>query len=108
MKKLLIAMSAAAMFSLCAKAEKTLEGFMDFSAYTPNQDSTPVKVVPGASDPGLDQNYVFWAGDAGESEVIINEKEMYLKVDTPTAPLVYQKTYFLQKLICNTSFATRP
>ena len=51
MKKLLIAMSAAAMFSLCAKADKTLEGSMDFSAYTPTVDN-PATVVPDASDPG--------------------------------------------------------
>ena len=87
MKKLLIAMSAAAMFSLCAKADTTLEGSMDFSAYTPTVDN-PATVVPDASDPGT-QDYVFWTGDAGESSVVLDGEEKYLKVDT-TAPLVRQ------------------
>ena len=88
MKKLLIAMSAAAMFSLCAKAD-ALEGSMDFSAYTASeQPGQPVRVIPDAADPGT-QDYVFWTGDAGESEVIIDGDDKYLKVDT-TAELTRQ------------------
>ena len=93
MKRLLIAMSAAAMMSLCAKAdaEPTLLGGMDFeSGYTAGDP-----IVPGASDPGS-ASLFFWAGSNGESYVAEEETDMagvsnkFLKVDTTTNVLVRQ------------------
>lgn len=82
MKKLLIAMSAAAMFSLCAKADDpTLLGSTDFeSGYVVGNP-----IGTGAVDPGSASSLIFWYGSNGESE-ILEESEggnKYLKVDTP-------------------------
>lgn len=89
MKKLLIAMSAAAMFSLCAKAESTtLLGGMNFETGY----SAGASISVDASDPGTESLH-FWTGDAGESTIAADENpaNQYLKVDT-TAPLVRQTT----------------
>ena len=78
-------MSAAAMFSLCAKAD-TLLGGIDFETGYSAGDSISVD----ASDPDT-QSLHFWTGDAGESTIAADENtaNKYLKVDT-TAPLVRQ------------------
>lgn len=84
MKKLLIAMSAAAMFSLCAKADTTptLLGSMDFeTGYSAGAPIATGSVDPSNLDPNPNQ-LVFWAGDNGESEIVEADNNKYLKVDT--------------------------
>lgn len=84
MKKLLIAMSAAAMFSLCAKADTTptLLGSMDFeTGYSAGAPIATGSVDPSNLDPNPNQ-LVFWAGDNGESQIAVEGENKYLKVDT--------------------------
>lgn len=79
MKKLLIAMSAAAMFSLCAKAESTtLLGGMNFeTGYSAGDPIATTSTDPGSASPLL-----LWAGDNGESQIAVEGENKYLKVDT--------------------------
>ncbi len=82
MKKLLIAMSAAAMFSLCAKADDpTLLGSTDFeSGYVVGNP-----IGTEAVDPGSASSLIFWYGTNSESEIVEESAggNKYLKVDTP-------------------------
>ena len=83
-------MSAAAMFSLCAKADDpTLLGSMDFETGYSAGDS----IATTSTDPGSASDLIFWAGDNGESLIAVEGEgstaNQYLKVDT-TAPLVRQ------------------
>lgn len=88
MKKLLIAMSAAAMFSLCAKADSLLGGINFETGYSAGDP-----IATGSTDPGSESALIFWAGDNGESQIAVEGEgstaNKYLKVDT-TAPLVRQ------------------
>ena len=90
MKKLLIAMSAASMFSLCAKADDpTLLGSMNFERGYAGGAS----ISTDAADPDGDSELHFWAGSSGESQIAVEVKgestNKYLKVDT-TETLVRQ------------------
>ena len=79
MKKLLIAMSAAAMFSLCAKADDpTLLGSMNFE--TGYSAGDPIATT--STDPGSASSLLLWAGDNGESQIAVEGENHYLKVDT--------------------------
>ena len=83
MKKLLIAMSAAAMFSLCAKADDpTLLGSMDFQRYT---EGAQIELEQESDA----NNLILWAGSNGESQIAVDGENKYLKVDT-TETLVRQ------------------
>lgn len=82
MKKLMITMSAAAMFSLGANAADLL-GAQDFESFTAG-DPISVDAQEGA------YNLQLWGGSSGESVVAGDEENKYLKVDT-TDPL-FRKT----------------
>ena len=81
MKKLLIAMSAAAMFSLCAKADALLGGIDFETGYSAGDSIATGSVDPSNLNPNPNQ-LVFWAGDNGESEIVEADNNKYLKVDT--------------------------
>lgn len=85
MKKLMIAMGAAAIFTLGAQGEvipTVLQGGMDFEGYDVGA------VISASTDPG-DQTggRVFWGSDGESSVVVVAEDNKYLSLDT-TQPLL--------------------
>ena len=79
-------MSAAAMFSLCARAESTtLLGGMNFEIYGAGDTITP----NASDDPNDTEGLAFWTGSNGESQIAVEGDNKYLKVDT-TETLVRQ------------------
>ncbi len=70
MKKLMIAMSAAAMFSLCATADDTKVSGTNFDSY-PLGEATEVALDFGKDDEGNSSGVKYWSGDSENSESMI-------------------------------------
>lgn len=77
MKKLMIALSAAAMFSLCAKAvDPVITGDTDFEGY---EVGDPISL---AADPNSSDTSIYWAGTPGDSVIKGDADNKYLAVET--------------------------